>query len=1020
MAQEFIGVPSNYPTLVELRKSKTAEFKPNRYWNQAMKLRYYQVVGALHMILLERMVLGDGTGLGKCVSENTRVWTSKGLIRIGDLVPQPTKDDSFIPLRGIDILSLEGPQRAQAIYNSGYKKGLLVTTHHGYSISGLGHHPVLVPTDKGTDWRRLDQLTPGEYICINRKGLFPEKQVRVEFSGKGFEPNVKQYRNPELLNETLAELLGYYVSEGCSSVTTSFSIEQHNQEINTRIRFLLKNVFGYTEKDKKSSVKTIRVTSTWIRAYFAHLGVAMDGRSGGQVVPESIMASPEPVVRAFLRGYFEGDGSAEAQGTISCSSKSEELLKQIQILLLGFGIVSRRRRKMVKVGAERKPYWVLYFCGTSIDLFHKRIGFVSSRKTEALLKNTGLRRNTNLDIIPFGGQLIKDALRDVLAHLRTLPGQKGFSIKGSGWKGLVGERYKSVVEAYTRGKRGLSYVGLKKFIDTLETHGLSSHVGNIHVLKDVLDRNLFFDTIESINPEETRFVDFTVPGTHNFTGNGFINHNTAQTLAAYSFLLDRDPSLKLLVVSTKSATGQWAEEIEKFMVGVTARVISTEFQTVSKKLQGYEARKAQYGLFKENVMVINYAPLLEEYDSIKEAMGPNYMVTFDECVAFKGRKTKTHFACEFIAKGAKRCYGLSATIIKNGLEEVYGIYDVVVPGLFGRITHFRAKFCVEEMMRLVIAGKVRKIPKTVGYKNLAEFKTMIDPYFLIRRKEEVAEELPKLISRKVLLDMYPEQKLLYKQALSGVLYEEKVKQDFFEVSDKVRNGDESESVLKKYAELKEKYDQFSTTEGKKRGKLAALTYCQMASNGPALLNASGESSKDDEFIRLIKEELQGEKVIVFTRFKSGIPNLEVLCERNLIKFVKITGDCSSDERDVARIKFQTSSDHNIIFITTAGSASLNLQAASTLIFIDTPWSWGDLVQTIGRAQRIGSLQEHVLLIHFVNRGTIDVRVMDKVSSKKDLSDAVLGDIAQGALDFTTNEEHVIDSLYEELLKDAEV
>jgi SNF2 family DNA or RNA helicase len=194
----------------------------------------------------------------------------------------------------------------------------------------------------------------------------------------------------------------------------------------------------------------------------------------------------------------------------------------------------------------------------------------------------------------------------------------------------------------------------------------------------------------------------------------------------------------------------------------------------------------------------------------------------------------------------------------------------------------------------------------------------------------------------------------------------------------------------------------------------------MVSNGPGLLKQPGDSSKDDEFIRLIKEELPEEKVIVFTRFASGIPFLEIQCERNQIKYTKITGECTDIERSVARQTFQTSKDTNIIFITMAGSNALNLQSASTIIFIDTPWSYGDLVQTIGRAQRIGSLQEHVLLIHLINKGTIDVRVMDRVGDKKELSDVVIGDTARGALDFTTTDTDTIDDLYASLLKDAEI
>jgi SNF2 family DNA or RNA helicase len=106
-----------------------------------------------------------------------------------------------------------------------------------------------------------------------------------------------------------------------------------------------------------------------------------------------------------------------------------------------------------------------------------------------------------------------------------------------------------------------------------------------------------------------------------------------------------------------------------------------------------------------------------------------------------------------------------------------------------------------------------------------------------------------------------------------------------------------------------------------------------------------------------------------------------------------------------------------MFITTAGSASLNLQAAGVIIFYDTPWSYGDLVQTIGRAQRIGSIQEHILLLHLLNKGSIDMRVMNRVSKKKDLSDEILGDTAKGALVFTEDDD-TLDGLYQDLLEDA--
>ena len=1016
----FIGVPAVYPKLLEIRKSTTAEFRPSKYWNPDMKLRYYQVIGALHMMLLERMVLGDATGIGKCVSDDTYVPTSKGFMKIGSLLPPLVQEDTFHKSPKLDILSSIGAMSPSALYDSGIKQGLRITTDNGYSLLGLRHHPILCSSKEGgTDYKTLETLTLGDHVCINRKGIFSTELFRLTPSTIKH-INSRSYTIPEYLTDSLAELIGFYVSEGNSNRDQSFTIEQHEHENNARIRYLLKDVFGYEENDSvKSHTKTVKIHSVLIRDCLENTGLNMLAISGDKEIPEGILRSPKSVIRSFLRGYFEGDGGVEkGTGTVSCSSKSERLINQLQQLLLMFGIVSKRKEKMVKIneGGERRPYWVLYFLGKSVDVFKSEIGFVSMRKTLELDQISQKTRNTNKDTIPNGHVLLKKSMQDIIEHLKNLPSQKGFSTKGSGWKGIVGYKNKRKFEAVIFNRRRLTYPCLNSFINLIESNDLQKVVTNYTTLKQVYSDHYYFDEVISTSLEAARFVDFTVPEIHNFTGNGFINHNTAQTLAAYSFLLERDPGLKLLVVCTKSALGQWAEEIQKFMIGVTSRIITTEYQG----LTGYNARKLQYQSFKEHVMIMNYAPIIEEYEAIREAMGSNFMIVFDEVTAVKNRKAKTHVSAAFLSQGARRVYGLSATIIKNGLEEVYGIYDIVVPGLFGKITNFKDKFCQQKMMKLMINGKMRYIPKITGYKNLEEFRTRLDPYFLIRRKEEVAKELPRLISKKIILEMYPEQKELYKQALAGIIYEERVKQDFYEISDKMRLGAADKPTLEKYKVLKEKYDKFLTTEGKKRGKLAALTYCQMISNSPALVNQPGESSKDDEFIRLIKEELAGEKVIVFTRFKSGIPGLEVLCERNALKYTKITGDCNDRERDEARIKFQTSKDCNIIFITTAGSMSLNLQAASSMIFIDTPWSYGDLVQLIGRAQRIGSIQEHILLIHLVNKGSIDLRVMNRVSNKKDLSDEILGDTAKGALDFTQHDDDAVDSLFSDIMEDAQV
>jgi len=516
---------------------------------------------------------------------------------------------------------------------------------------------------------------------------------------------------------------------------------------------------------------------------------------------------------------------------------------------------------------------------------------------------------------------------------------------------------------------------------------------------------------------------------------------TAVNISAYAYLLVKDPTLKLLVVTTKSAMQQWADEFDNFSVGITTHVLDNTYGKVKgkeeyghvkdleargvsfKKLRGFEARKKQYETVTAHVLICNYNAVQEDYVFLVQNRMPNFAVSFDEIQAIKNHKSKTHFGANEIAQAAKRVYGLSATLIKNKLEEAYNIYNVVVPGLFGGKNKFLSEYTIRKKMEIFRKGKKQRFQKIVGYKNLARFKETIEPFFLIRRTREVADELPRLISKKLVLELTPEQDILYKQALSGELYKRLIKDKFFKFqkyTDSKQDSELTEKELETLEKLRERYDESLTVDGMQKNKIAGLSYCQLASNGPGWLGEPGQSSKEVEFERLFEQELMDEKVIVFTRFKSGIPRLIKILD-NLeepAKHVEITGDKSPDERTAAKKVFQDmESGVNVIFITSAGSAAINLQAAKVILFYDTPWSYGDLYQTIGRAQRIGSVYDHICLMHMVNKDTIDEHVLKILDSKKSLINTVMGDIAEGAIEFKDDglmfkdDEGSLDALY---------
>jgi len=436
---------------------------------------------------------------------------------------------------------------------------------------------------------------------------------------------------------------------------------------------------------------------------------------------------------------------------------------------------------------------------------------------------------------------------------------------------------------------------------------------------------------------------------------------TLQAIAALCYIWEKDPSRKAIILTTKSATPQWAKEFGKFTKGVRVIVAAG---TRKQREAAYAAwRKGS----KPTVMIIGYRSAVNDIRKLQH--DGDYILITDEATAFKNPKTQVHQAVRHMSEMADRTWALTATLIKNHLMEGHGIYQVVVPGLFGSVNSFMYYYCIVEMMQI---GRGRKVPRIVGYypEKVEEFRETIQPYYLGRPKHDVADELPALTREIFEVGMSPAQESKYQEALSGLL----------EVGEHRPEGAEEKEVT----------------------KLTAISYCQQIVNHPDLIECEGTSGKLDALLDMLTDgDLAGEKVIIFSRFKKMVNLLMPALAKAKIKAVRVTGDETGPQRQVAQDAFQNPNDDTrVICITMAGGDAINLQAAKAIIFYDTPWSAGDYIQIIGRMIRIGSLHDNVLALHLVARSkkegaTIDQRVMDVIGSKMKLIEAVLGERLKG-------------------------
>jgi intein/homing endonuclease len=314
----------------------------------------------------------------------------------------------------------------------------------------------------------------------------------------------------EMLDEDLAYLLGVIVGDGCLSFRNRVILSSADPEVVAAFRALAERLGLHVFPNITRPYDHV-IASSQLSALMAHLGLSL-GTARTKRIPRAILAAPEAMVAAFLSGLFDADGTVDRRdGTITFSTVSLTLARQVQTVLLNFGIVAARGVKRGRYRGRPHISQRLTITGAEAVRFDERIGFRLERKRS-------LRRwaptNPNIDVVPFLGPSVTAAVRSTtLSHAEH-----------------------KVFDDYRRGRRRPSYEKLGRVVALLYDRG--AHLSTLEPLQDLLDHRLLFLPVERIQPSRAHVFDLVVPGTHSFVANGFVNHNTYLAVAqAVSSLL---------------------------------------------------------------------------------------------------------------------------------------------------------------------------------------------------------------------------------------------------------------------------------------------------------------------------------------------------------------------------------------------------------------------------------------------------------------------------------------------------
>lgn len=410
---------------------------------------------------------------------------------------------------------------------------------------------------------------------------------------------------------------------------------------------------------------------------------------------------------------------------------------------------------------------------------------------------------------------------------------------------------------------------------------------------------------------------------------------TLQALALLQKAKEKNKKETSLVVCPTSVVFNWENEIEKFAPGLSCL-----------KLSGTERKELFKEISKYDIVITSYALVRRD---IKELKKHEFRyVILDESQNIKNADSQTAQAVKELR--CKHKLALSGTPIENRLEELWSIFDFLMPGFLFDKSEFNYRY---------VNPITEREDKTVEKR----LKSQIYPFILRRMKRDVAKDLPDKIENVAYCELTPDQKDFYMEVLDST------KEELFK-------------SIEEHGIEKSRMSIFS-----------ALLRLRQICCHPKLYdkeNIKGikESGKFEQLKEMLKEIIaEGHRVLLFSQFVDMLDIIKEWLEREGIKHEYLTG--KTKNRQEAVENFNSNPTIPIFLISLkAGGTGLNLTGADYVIHYD-PW-WNPAVedQATDRAYRIGQTKK-VFVYRMITKGTVEEKIQKLKSRKRDLVDSVI-------------------------------
>ncbi|MEM2281993.1 MAG: V-type ATP synthase subunit A [Candidatus Hadarchaeales archaeon] len=313
----------------------------------------------------------------------------------------------------------------------------------------------------------------------------------------------KPVKIPRSVDERLAEFLGLLLSDGMIKGNSVYFFN-NNPFLLARFSKLCRELFGCEAKPgEERTAKSRYVCNGALVEFLRALGFPGRKKSRSCRIPPAVLMSPKRVVRAFLEGYLNGDGSFSGR-TLEIWTASEDMAIDLSYILSRLGILYRVSKRAgyyrIDIEGKRELQKIFKLLSKSC-VFHRKIKNYLTRCSRAY---------ESVDVVPVSADLLRETLRR-LGITRTYLESRGIFIKN----------YTDLGETPTAD----TFV---KIVKAMRDAGLESE-SRFNAISELL-KDVVFEKVKEVKILQTPspVYDITVPETHNFVG-GFgplLLHNT--------------------------------------------------------------------------------------------------------------------------------------------------------------------------------------------------------------------------------------------------------------------------------------------------------------------------------------------------------------------------------------------------------------------------------------------------------------------------------------------------------------